>query len=101
VDDSVAPTSFGEVLKTGRVTALVDGVEDALLLQQADPQLQVGLFLGAPESLAFAMRKDAPELRQALDEYITNFRRTHSWNRLLVAYFGDSAVEVLRRGRAK
>ena len=101
VDDSVAPTAFGEVLKSGRVTALVDGVEDALLLQQADPDLQIGLFLGAPESLAFAVRKDDPQLLKALDGYLSNFRRTPSWNRLLVKYFGGSAIEVLRRARAE
>jgi len=101
VDDGITPTAFGEVLKSGRVTALVDGVEDALLLRQADPDLQLGLFLGAKESLAFAVRKDAPELRQALDEYLSNFRRTTSWNRLLVTYFGESAIEVLRRARSE
>lgn len=101
VDDGIVPTAFGEVLKSGRVTALVDGIEDALLLQQADPEVQLGLFLGAKESLAFAVRKDAPELRQALDEYLSNFRRTTSWNRLLVTYFGESAIEVLRRARSE
>jgi ABC-type amino acid transport substrate-binding protein len=101
VDDSIAPTAFGDVLRSGKVTAIVDGVEDALLLQQADPDIQLGLFLGAAESLAFAVRKNAPQLRQALDEYLSNFRRTPSWNRLLVKYFGGSALEVLRRARAE
>jgi len=101
VDDSVIATAFAEVLRSGKVTALVDGVEDALLLQQADPDIQLGLFLGAPESLAFAVRKDAPKLRQALDEYLSNFRRTPSWNRLLIKYFGGSAIEILKRARGE
>jgi polar amino acid transport system substrate-binding protein len=101
VDDGVDPAAFGEAIKSGRVTALVDGVEDALLLRQKDPELQLGLFLGTKESLAFAVRKDAPELRQALDEYLSNFRRTASWNRLLVTYFGEDAIEVLKRARSE
>jgi ABC-type amino acid transport substrate-binding protein len=101
IDDSVAPSAFGEALKSGKVTALVDGVEDALLLQQADPEIELGLFLGSPESLAFAVRKDSPQLHQALDEYLSNFRRTPTWNRLLVKYFGGSAIEVLKRARAE
>jgi membrane-bound lytic murein transglycosylase F len=101
VDESIAPSAFGEALKSGKVTALVDGVEDALLLQQKDPDIELGLFLGSPESLAFAVRKDSPQLHQALDEYLSNFRRTPTWNRLLVKYFGGSAVEVLRRARAE
>jgi ABC-type amino acid transport substrate-binding protein len=101
VDDAVDPAAFGEALKSGRVTALVDGVEDALLLRQKDPEIQLGLFLGAKESLAFAVRKDAPELHQALDEYLSNFRRTASWNRLLVTYFGEDAIEVLKRARSE
>jgi hypothetical protein len=31
MDDSIAPTAFGDALRSGRVTAIVDGVEDALL----------------------------------------------------------------------
>ena len=84
--DPTAPPGFDrEILESGKVTTLVDGVEDALLLQQADPAIQIGSFLGAPESLAFAVGKDSPQRRQALDGYLSNFRRTPSWNRLLVS----------------
>jgi ABC-type amino acid transport substrate-binding protein len=101
VDDEINPLAFLEALRSGRVTAMVDGLEDALLLQQADRDIQLGLFLGSRESLAFAVRKESPELRRALDEYLSNFRRTSSWNRLLVTYFGESAIEVLRRARSE
>jgi ABC-type amino acid transport substrate-binding protein len=59
------------------------------------------MALGPAGELAFAVRKDTPGLRAALDEYLANLRRTPTWNRLAVEYFGESAVEILRRTRAK
>jgi len=38
---------------------------------------------------------------KALDEHITNVRRSIAWNRLVVKYFGASALEVLREARAE
>jgi hypothetical protein len=46
------------------------------------------------------VRPDAPQLREALDEYITNVRHTSTWSRLVVKYYGDSALEVLQKSRA-
>ena len=45
--------------------------------------------------LRLAQRDDSAA-RAALDEYIANLRRTPSWNRLVVKYFGDVALEILR-----
>jgi ABC-type amino acid transport substrate-binding protein len=101
VDDEVPSTGFAEALQSGRVVALVDGVEDALLLQKADPDIEMGMFLGPPHSLAFGVRKDSPALRAALSTYITNFRKTPTWNRLVVKYFGASAADVLKRARGE
>ena len=101
VDDEVPSTGFAEALKSGRVVALVDGVEDALLLQKADPEIEMGMFLGPSHSLAFGVRKDSPVLRDALSMYITNFRKTPTWNRLVVKYFGASAADVLKRARGE
>jgi ABC-type amino acid transport substrate-binding protein len=64
-----------------------------------DPDLQAGLLLGAPGHAAFAVRKDAPELQRALDDYLGNLRKTGSWSRLVVKYFGNDALAIL--GRAK
>jgi hypothetical protein len=64
-----------------------------------DPQLQIGLFLGSSQSLAYGVRKTSPQLRAALDEYLGNLRRTPTWNRLVVKYFGAAAPEILRRAR--
>jgi membrane-bound lytic murein transglycosylase F len=100
IDDSLPATGFAEALRRGRVTAVVDGVEDALLLKQADPQLDLGMFLGPPFSMAFGVRKDSPALKGALSDYVTSARRSGAWGRLVVKYFGASAADVLKKARA-
>jgi ABC-type amino acid transport substrate-binding protein len=101
VDDEVPSTGFAEALRSGRVTALIDGVEDALLLQKADPEIEMGMFLGPSHSLAFGVRKDCPALRDSLSTYVANVRKTPTWNRLVVKYFGASAADVLKRARGE
>lgn len=64
-----------------------------------DPALQIGGFLGPTTSVGFAVRKDAPGLRAALDDYVANLRRTPTWSRLVVKYFVESGLEILRRSR--
>lgn len=88
-----------EGLRSQKITACVLGVGDAVGAQHSDPQVQIGMFLGSQGRLAFGVRKDAPLLRQALDAYLANARRAGSWNRLVVKYFGSSALEVLKRAR--
>lgn len=99
VDDGVPPGGLPEALRSGRVTAIVMGVEDAIAAQQKDPALQLGLFVGPRASLAFAVRKSDAALRQALDDYLANLRRTPTWNRLVVQYFGESAIEILQKAQ--
>ena len=57
------------------------------------------MVLGPPESLAMAVRKEDQLLRTDLNEYVSNVRRTATWNRLVVKYFGEAAVDVLRPTR--
>ncbi len=47
------------------------------------------------------MRKEDPALLAPLNEYIGNLRRTPTWGRLVVKYFGEAAPEILRRARAQ
>jgi ABC-type amino acid transport substrate-binding protein len=94
--DTFASGALPAGLREGRITAAVLGLEDALVAQRADPALQLGGFVGPRQGLAYAVRnRDAASLA-ALDEYISNLRRTPSWNRLVVKYFGDLALEILR-----
>lgn len=101
VDDSIAPGGYDEALKAGKITAALWGVESAIALQKEDPEIQLGLFLGPPGNLAYAVRKDEPELLKALNEYIENLRKTPTWSRLVVKYFGAAAPEILRKARAE
>jgi peptidoglycan lytic transglycosylase F len=100
VDDSFAPGSLPAALATGKATAVVLGIESAITAQREDPQIELGTFVGPPRSLAYGVRKGDTALLRALDEYIDNLRRTPTWNRLVVEYFGDAAPEILRRARA-
>jgi len=96
LDDTFASGGLPAALRAGRITAAVLGVEDALVAQRADPALQIGGFLGPRQGLAFALRARDVASLAALDEYIANLRRTPSWNRLVVKYFGDLALDILR-----
>jgi len=101
VDETIPSGTLPDALKAGQVTAVVLGVENAISAQRVDPALQLGLFLGAPTSLAYGVRKGDVELRKALDEYIENLRRTATWSRLVVKYFGEMAPQVLKKARAE
>jgi ABC-type amino acid transport substrate-binding protein len=101
VDDGVPPGGYGEALASGRVTAAVWGVESAIALQRDDPAIQLGVFLGPPASMAYGVRKEHAELKSALNEYIENLRRTPTWNRLVVKYFGEAAPEILKKARTE
>ena len=97
VDDTI--TNLAEALRAGRITAYVTGIERALPLQQDDPELQIGMTVGPVDELAFGVRKTDGQLLAALNEFIQNFRRTPTWSRLVVKYFGDSALGILQTAR--
>jgi membrane-bound lytic murein transglycosylase F len=93
-DSKVFPT-----MRSGKISATVMGLENAMGARRREPALRIGMFLGQPESLAFGLRKEDGELRRALDVYVTNVRRTATWSRLVVKYFGDGAAELLKKVR--
>jgi ABC-type amino acid transport substrate-binding protein len=97
--DTITTGRLPEALKTRAVTAVVLGVENAITAQRDDPAIQLGLFLGPPRRLAYAVRKGDAALLAALDEYIENLRRTPTWSRLVVKYFGEAAPEILKKAR--
>lgn len=86
-------------LQAKRISALVLSVRVAMLERKRDPSLEFGLFLGDPTSGCFGVRKDQPQLLAALNQYIAQVRRTPTWSRLVVKYFGESALEVLKQSR--
>jgi membrane-bound lytic murein transglycosylase F len=101
IDDSIPTGGIPEALRAGTITAGVDGIEAALIAKAKDPELRIGLFLGQPASLAYGVRKEDVQLLKALDEYVANVRRTPTWSRLAVKYFGASAPEILKKARGE
>jgi ABC-type amino acid transport substrate-binding protein len=100
IDDSfAAPDGCLEALRARRVSAVIMSVAWAVVARHGDPDLELGLFVGPPTSAAFAVRKGAPQLQQALDDYVANVRRTSTWSRLVMKYFHESGLEILKRSR--
>jgi ABC-type amino acid transport substrate-binding protein len=95
------PEPLLDALKAGRIGATVMSVSDFTLSAKRTPSLQAGVFVGPPVHQGWAVRKEDKELAQAMNDYIQNVRRTSTWNRLIVKYFGDRALEVLGRAHAE
>jgi ABC-type amino acid transport substrate-binding protein len=57
------------------------------------------MTVGAPGTIAWAVRKEDTALRVSLDDYLANVRRSETYSRLVVRYFGDQALIVLGRAR--
>jgi ABC-type amino acid transport substrate-binding protein len=88
-------------LRARRITASVVPLADATLVLRADPELQAGMFVGPPGRAAWAVRKTDPGLKQALDEHLEASRRTGSWSRLVVKYYGEAVLKVLDRASGR
>jgi ABC-type amino acid transport substrate-binding protein len=88
-----------DALQRGEITAAVLPISELALARKRYPGLQAGATVGDPGAIAWAVRKDDEDLKRALDEYLANLRRSASWSRLVVKYFGDEALKVLGRER--
>jgi ABC-type amino acid transport substrate-binding protein len=86
-------------LGEGSITATVMSVVDYTMAKRRDPALRAGAFVGAPGSGAWGIRPSDAALRRALDEYLSGARRSGSWNRLVIRYYGQDALDVLGRAR--
>jgi polar amino acid transport system substrate-binding protein len=86
-----------EALAAGRVEAVVMTISDFTLAVARHPDLKPGVFLGQPSRAAWGVRKQDVKLKAELDDYIENLRAGASWNRLIVKYFGEKALDVLGR----
>jgi len=100
VDDGIPSGGILAALRSGRITATVDELAGAMIAQRRDPELQIGMFLGGRDSYAYGVRRGDEALLKSLDDYVENLRRTPTWNRLVVKYFGDSAPDILKKARA-
>jgi ABC-type amino acid transport substrate-binding protein len=84
-------------LAEGKATATVMSVVDYTMAKRRDPALRAGAFVGPPGSGAWGLRRGDTALHQALDEYLAAARRSGSWSRLVIRYYGEDALEVLGR----
>jgi membrane-bound lytic murein transglycosylase MltF len=67
------------------------------LAKRRHPELQAGIAVGQPASLCWAVARGNATLKQPLDAYIENLRKTQAWSRLIVKYFGEETQRVLGR----
>lgn len=88
-----------DALKKGRAQATVMAVFDFALAQKYDPALEAGPFLGSPGVAAWGVRKDDEALRGAIDDYLAAVRMSPAKSALLVKYFSEDALVLLRRAR--
>ncbi len=88
--------ALSAALKAGDITAAAWGFEGALAAAKRDRDLQIGMRLGRPASLAYGVRKGDDTLRAALDAHIQMMRGTGAWQRLVVRYLGESAAKILK-----
>ena len=94
------PAMF-EALQSGKITATVMSISDFTLAAKQDGALRGGIFVGESASAAFGLRKEDSRLHAALNEYLTHVRKSQTWSRLIVKYFGNEALKVLGRGSTK
>ena len=86
-----------EALRNGTITATVRPISEFALAAKRTKGLRAGIVVGPAGHSSWAVRKGSVQLKSALDEYIANTRRAATWNRLVVKYFGDQALDVLGR----
>jgi ABC-type amino acid transport substrate-binding protein len=99
IDASLGSGELSRALRSGKVSAAVWWLEGAIQAQRRDAELELGLALGPPESLAFGVRQEDRALLDALNVHIEVVRSSGTWNRLAVKYFGDTIQTVLKRAR--
>ncbi|HEV7502952.1 MAG TPA: transporter substrate-binding domain-containing protein [Vicinamibacteria bacterium] len=86
-------------LKAGEIGAAVLPVSELALASKRIAGLEAGITVGAAGTVAWAVRKEDTTLRAAMDDFLAGLRKSPSWNRLVVQYFGDQALSVLGRAR--
>jgi len=101
LDYNVPTEGLSGGLRTGHISCVVQDIQTVFVDRRADPDLQLGMFLGPAKSYAFGVRKSDTALRAALDAYIANVRLSGTWSRLIVKYFGESALTLLRQARGE
>jgi ABC-type amino acid transport substrate-binding protein len=97
---SVADTrEMLEALRTGRAQATVMAVFDFALARKHDQTLEAGAFLGVPGVAAWGVRKDDGPLLRAINDYLFTLRMSPAKSAMLVKYFSEDALVLLKNAR--
>jgi len=88
-----------EALETGKIGAVVMPVADLALAMKRRPGLREGPPLGESLSGCWAVRKTSPRLKETLDVFLSTARSGNVWSRLVVKYYGDRAVQILKKAK--
>lgn len=97
IDDTPQQHEMLDLLRAGKVNALARALPLAILNQREDPAIEIGLFVGPRSQFAWGLRKEDTKLRDSLNEHLAVVRRTGAWQRFVVKYFGEAAVDMLKR----
>jgi polar amino acid transport system substrate-binding protein len=88
-----------QALRAGTIDTMVVPVSELAVASRTTKGLVPGTTVGPTGKVAWAVRKQDAALRAALDDYLSNIRKSPSWSRLIVKYFGDQALQVLGRSK--
>jgi ABC-type amino acid transport substrate-binding protein len=99
IDDSLPIDGVGDALRSGRITAAVLEAYAAASFVRADAAIQLGVYLGPPQTLAYALRREDGALLKALNEHISAARASPLWVQLLNRHFGSIATDMLKQTR--
>ena len=96
----IASGGLPAALRGGQVTAIVLGIENAITERRKDPDAAGGR-VPRPARRARLGGEEGRRARSSRPSTTTSraSRRTPTWSRLVVKYFGDEAPEILKRAR--
>jgi ABC-type amino acid transport substrate-binding protein len=88
-----------EALEAGKIGAVVMPVADLALAMKRHATLREGFPLGDLLSGCWAVQKASPVLKEKLDVFLSTARSGNIWSQLVVKYYGERAVQILKRAK--
>jgi len=83
----------------GQVNVVVMGISSFALGRKKHPELRADLFLGAPGTHAWAVRKGDVALRDQLNKHIALLKGSGAWGQLLARYLSPDALTLFTSAR--
>ncbi len=88
-----------DALEKGQIGAVVMPVADLVLAMKRRPHVREGFPVGEALSGCWAVRKTSPLLKEQLDSFLATARSGNVWSRLVVKYYGERAVTILKKAK--